>query len=121
MTKLSRVNAGFTLIEVLIALSILTVGILAVGTMQISALRGNEFSDSTTTALVLAEDKMEELFNSGYSDLELTDGSHNSGNIDEMGQSGGRFYRTWNVKEITMVVTWDNGKHHVSLDSIKRQ
>ena len=60
--------AGFTLIEVLIAIIILTVGLLAVGTMQISAIRGNFMGGSTSIALSLASEKMEDLLNSDFND-----------------------------------------------------
>jgi type IV pilus assembly protein PilV len=132
MMKVLREQGGFTLVEVLIAISILTVGLLAVGTMQISAIRGNGLSDNTTIALTLAEDKMEDLLGKSYTNGDLTNGNHVEGNIDESGQPGGFFRRTWNVtdnvpptaptdfKEITMTVSWADNKHHVSLASIKR-
>lgn len=50
---------GFTLIEVLIALSIFAIGLLALANMQILALRGNSTSQRVTTATALAEGAME--------------------------------------------------------------
>ena len=50
-------NEGWTLIEVLIAIVILTVGLLGVGSMQISAIRGNFMSGNTSIALTLASEK----------------------------------------------------------------
>jgi len=44
-------EAGFTLLEVLIAISIFMVGILAIGTMQTSALKSNSTSVGMTQAL----------------------------------------------------------------------
>ena len=135
---------GFTLIEVLIAIVILTVGLLAVGTMQISAIRGNFMSGNTSIALSLAGEKMEELLNKDFNDVELTDSNtgnnstlssitsvDNQQNISEEGVVGASaFYRRiWNIadlssptrKNIMVIVTWDNNKHHVSIASIKRQ
>src|SRR5512137_2217327 len=137
-------DQGFTLIEVLIAIVILTVGLLAVGTMQISAIRGNFMSGNTSIALSLAGEKMEELLNKDFNDAELTDSNSgnnstlssitsvdNQQNISEEGVVGASaFYRRiWNIadlssptrKNIMVIVTWDNNKHHVSIASIKRQ
>lgn len=65
---------GFTLLEVLIAIVLLTVGILAAGLMQVSALGGNSLADRTTHASTLASGAVEEIMNMGYNDplLEAT-------------------------------------------------
>ena len=52
---------GFTLIEIMIALFILSVGLLAVATMQISAIRGNAMGNDVTHATLLAQDMLEQL------------------------------------------------------------
>ena len=137
-------ESGFTLIEILIAITILTVGLLGVASMQVSAIRGNDFSGSVTTGLCLAEDRMEELMRRPYSDDLLTDANTTNAldtiiasdvdhedvpAIDATGQTvtGGPYRRVWNVedsadpdmKTITVIVTWDNDRHRVSLTSIK--
>jgi len=136
-------QAGFTLVEILIAVSILTIGLLGAASMQVSSIRGNQFSERVTTALCLAEDRMEELMRRGYSDalladlkdkpldtIDASDVDHEDlPAIDETGQTvaGGPYRRVWNVddsaapniKTITVIVTWDNNKHRVSLTSIK--
>jgi type IV pilus modification protein PilV len=135
---------GFTLIEVLIAIVILTVGLLAVGTMQISAIRGNFMSGNTSIALSLASEKMEDLLNKQYNHADLPDSV--SGNnstlssttsvdhvetVSEEGAvaSSGLFYRRiWNIanqsspttKNVMVIVTWENNRHRVSIASIKR-
>jgi type IV pilus modification protein PilV len=135
--------AGFTLIEVLIAIVILTVGLLAVGTMQISAIRGNFMGGNTSIALSLASEKMEDLLNKDFNHADLSDGvsANNSAlssttsvdhqeNISEEGVVGtGAFYRRiWNIadqssppsKSIRVIVTWENNKHRITIASIKR-
>jgi prepilin-type N-terminal cleavage/methylation domain-containing protein len=136
-------ESGFTLIEILIAITILTVGLLGVASMQVSAIRGNDFSASVTTGLCLAEDRMEELMRRPYSDDLLADLQDKPLNtiiasdvdhedlpaIDASGQTvtGGPYRRVWNVedsaapdmKTVTVIVTWDNNRHRVSLTSIK--
>jgi prepilin-type N-terminal cleavage/methylation domain-containing protein len=136
-------KAGFTLIEVLVAIVILTVGLLAVGTMQISAIRGNFMSGNTSIALSLASEKMEDLLNKDYNHADLGDSvtGNNSSltsttsvdheeNISEEGVVGaGSFYRRiWNIgdqaspttKNVTVMVAWENNKHRVTIASIKR-
>lgn len=52
-------NAGFTLIEVLAALSILAVGLLGLALLQITAIKGNANAASNTIATEVAQDKLE--------------------------------------------------------------
>ena len=138
---------GFTIIEVMIALVILAVGLLSVASLQMNAIKGNYLSDNITSALTLAEDKMEELLGLDYDNAELQDlfegnnddlGIIESGwidkeeiNINESGKvNAGHFRRIWNIadnmpiennKTIKVIVTWDNDQHQVSLTSVKRR
>ena len=52
---------GYTLIEVLIAIAIFSIGFLAVGSMQLMAMRTGVNSRSQTTVLSIAKDRAEEL------------------------------------------------------------
>jgi type IV pilus assembly protein PilV len=141
--KGKRRQSGFTLIEVLIAIAILTIGLLAVAKMQISAIQGNYFSGNTSVALSLAEDKMEDLLGRTYTDADLADTQagndadlsslvtkdHEELNINAGGTAGGIYHRIWNVadntpitdtKTITLIVTWGNDRHRVTLSCIRR-
>jgi prepilin-type N-terminal cleavage/methylation domain-containing protein len=60
---------GFNLIEILIALSILTIGLLAVAKMQGTALNGDSFASAVTESTTLAQDKLEGLLSLPYNDL----------------------------------------------------
>jgi type IV pilus modification protein PilV len=53
-------NQGFSLIEVLIAMAIFSIGILAVGTLILSTIRNNTNSNILTQATMLARAKIEE-------------------------------------------------------------
>ncbi len=64
-----REDSGFTLLEVIIAISILTFGILAVGAMQSAALRGDSFAYGRTSASTLAQDKLEYLMALPYANM----------------------------------------------------
>ena len=59
---------GFTLIEVLVAISILCFGLLGVAAMQASAIRGNDLASDLTEATVLASDHMEMLIRTAVAD-----------------------------------------------------
>jgi len=56
-----RGDTGFTLIEVLMALAIFTIGILAIGSLQVAAINGDSTARFSTEAAVLAQDTLEQL------------------------------------------------------------
>ena len=63
---------GFTLIEVLIAIVILSVGLLGMASLTVGVINGNKFSNDLTTATTLAQDKMEDVRRiriTGYSNV----------------------------------------------------
>ena len=125
--------AGFTLIEVMIAVVILMFGLLVVGSMQISAIRGNYMSGNTSMAISLAGEKMEELINKDYSKADLTAGNHGPEAILKTGTgvegTGGLYSRSWTVtnetsptrKSVVVTVSWEKNRHQVSIASIKNQ
>ena len=74
MNKIIKENQkGFTLIEVLIAMTVFAIGILGVAAMQLSAIKGNSFASGMTEATTLAQDKMEELIMIAYNNPDLND------------------------------------------------
>ena len=125
---------GWTLIEVLVAIVVLCVGLLAVGTMQISAIRGNFMGGNTSIALTLASEKMEDLLNRNYTDAALASGGHTEQVSDSGVVAAGGFYRrAWTItdtvtgasnwptmKEIIITVSWENNKHRVTISSMRR-
>lgn len=66
---------GFTLIEVLIAMAIFSIGILAVTTMQIRSINQNASARMQTEATTLAVDWMERLLALPYEDAWLDEAS----------------------------------------------
>ena len=75
MTEKQSREAGFTLLEVIISISILTVGLLAVAAMQTSAIRGNDSAYHVTEGATWAQDRLEFLMALPYGDSALSNGT----------------------------------------------
>jgi type IV pilus assembly protein PilV len=102
---------GFTLIEVLFAMIIICVGALGLAMMQGTTVQANSYSDQLTHATALAQDTIERL---NALNLDSMAGGGTETNIDEKGNAGGPFTRTWTVtnnsqysRRITVTVSWD--------------
>jgi len=101
---------GFSLIEILIAMAILALAMLAAATMQLGSIRNNASGNTVTQASMLAKAQMEVLKNTP--DIEdIADG--NEFNIDADGQPDGIYNRSWrvvnrgaNARRITVTVEW---------------
>ena len=74
MEKQDR-QAGFTLLEVIVAISILSVGLLAVASMQTAAIRGNDTAYRVTESVTWAQDRLEFLLALPYDDTALSLGT----------------------------------------------
>lgn len=59
--KTGKGEKGFTLVEVMVALGILSIGILSVASMQSAALLGTSKSNAVTQSTTVAMDRMERL------------------------------------------------------------
>ena len=108
-TKIRKASKekGFTLLEVIIAVSVLTFGLLAVASMQATAIRGNYLSGNLTGASTLAGDRVEKLLSMGYSDTDLDVGDHSD--------SRDLYTISWNVaqnaafnntKTVNVTISW---------------
>jgi type IV pilus assembly protein PilV len=75
-------EAGFTILEILIAISILAFGLLAVATMQTASIKGNSQAISITEGITLAQDKIEELIGLDYNHPDLSDTDGDGTNQD---------------------------------------
>ena len=99
-----RDERGLSLLEVLIAIIILAVALTSISYF-FSQARGNiEVTGRMRCGLALAQDKMEELKDLGYShdDLTVTDGAPHSDRVDSAGiaKADGEFYREWAVTPV---------------------
>jgi type IV pilus assembly protein PilV len=77
----SHRNEGFTILEVLIAITILAFGLLAIATMQVSSIKGNALAIGITEGITLAQDKAEELTRLAYDHALLTDTTDDGGAV----------------------------------------
>ena len=91
--KITR-EGGFTLLEVVIAISILTVGLLAVATMQTAAIRGNDIAYSVTESTTWAQDRLEALTALPYTDAALSLGT---GKADPLSPTPAGYTITYDV------------------------
>jgi type IV pilus assembly protein PilV len=89
-----RKEKGFTLIEVLIAITILAFGLLAVASMQTGAIQGNLFASGKTEAVTWAQNTMEGLMALPYAQVVPGAG----GPVVQVQEGSRRKYTiTWNV------------------------
>lgn len=107
---LSGAEAGFTLLELLLAITILTVGMLAVGIMELSSAQQNAAAYRITESATLASDRLEKLMRLPYDHADLAAGdmapsqdadavdNNLDGVIDEAGETG-NIAIAWNVSE----------------------
>ena len=121
-------NRGFTLIEVFVAIIILSVGLLAMAGLTAGITRGNSFSTRMTTATSLAKEKMEEIRGLGYSGAAGADTTttEDYGSIPQApSYRRDTFTDVANpaagMKTITVTVYWHSDVYSVSLTTILSQ
>jgi len=121
---------GFTLLEVLIAICLLTIAMMGLMTLQSRGIRGNDLGNRTTQAIALAQDQMEQLIHAASGgNFPLAAPAPNpfpdaNNPMNETGAAGGIFTRTWqlqdntpvtNAQTVTVAVSWNDliGQHQV--------
>jgi prepilin-type N-terminal cleavage/methylation domain-containing protein len=94
--KRVKQEEGYTLVEVLVALGILGFGLMAVATMQVTAIKTNAKASGMSQGVTLAQAKVEDLMNLSYSAIVALDDdgdgtnqdADNDGNDDDGGNFG---------------------------------
>jgi len=118
-------DRGFNLIEVLVAMVILSVGMLGTASLIAGIVRANQASRNVTTATTLAQDKMEEIVKSGYAGISSTNTSVPEDYGSMPGYANYRRVTTIAVdtpgvkmKTVTVQVSWKTGTNPVTLSTI---
>lgn len=113
MEKLQN-QKGFSLIELIIAITIFAVGLLAVTSMQMTSVKGNADSQYISEATYLGQEQLEKLLNLPFDDADLTDTTA-TGTPHTL--TNGNFIYNWlvtdddiltNTKTIQLDVTYNN-------------
>ena len=131
MCKLHDSNSGFTLIEVLVAMVILSVGLLGTAALITGIINSNKLSNRISTATVLAQDKMEEIKGAGYAGIGSIDDLNPYEDEDPVTDYS-KFRRVTfikgvdtpavsGLKSITVTVYWDSDNSQVELQTILAQ
>ena len=116
-----RNDRGYTLIEVLVAMIILSIGLLGGAALIVGIIQGNSRSDRLTTATLLAQEKMEDIRGLAYSGAADSTEDYNSitnyplfKRITSVVASS----PAANMKTVTVTVFWDSDNKSVVLRSI---
>ncbi len=144
MNRLQQ-NSGLTLIEVILAVALASIGLLAYGVLSGAVIERNAVSKKSSVAVTLAQDKIEELKELGtrviLSDADALDSpvydpstqswtaTAGGETIDAQGMPGGTdaiYTRTWSITpiggadyftNIGVTVSWDNAGRSVALNT----
>jgi type IV pilus assembly protein PilV len=118
---------GFSIIELLIAMSIMAIGMLAAASMQYSAVRNNTTGNTSTQATMLAKATLEMLKSQDIGSTALAVGDYEDPTgVDAGGNPGGIYNRNWridplgtNSRRISVTVEWTKfgGTRRVSVRS----
>ena len=92
--NMNKCNKGFTLIEVMIAIVILTIGLLALVSVTVMVIKGNSLNRGITTATTLAKANMETLKNESQASQTSFDNIVSSSWSDVEGFSGYQWQQT---------------------------
>jgi prepilin-type N-terminal cleavage/methylation domain-containing protein len=110
-SRASRSERGFTMIEIMVALLLTAIAVMGILSVYLAQTRASSFSRHASEAVILAQDKLEQL----RTQLAATT-SGGDVNINERGVATGVFTRRWtqtlgaSYADIVVTITWtENG------------
>jgi type IV pilus modification protein PilV len=114
--KLSKKSKGFSLIEVLVALVILSISLLALAGLMVQSTKNSSWGSHLTEAATLAQDILER-FRAVRPQTDIPEGTNND---QVTAASGVTYTRTWTVttngdstlRNITITVIWTDSVPH---------
>lgn len=130
--NLVKDRRGFTLVEVLIAICVLSIALMGLATLQSRCIRSNDLARRTTQAAALAQIKLEELIFRDAADetfaAGFTDDPDNPISVPG-DEEGAIFSRSWefyddtpvpNARTIEIQVSWNDimGQHSVGVEGV---
>ena len=108
-------SKGFSILEVLLGITIFMIGMLGVTALNISSLKSNTFSGNMSEAVIIAGDKFEELMTFEFGHGDLAAGGHPPETY--VAQNNLTYTVSWNVtddaplpertKTVNVTVEWD--------------
>jgi prepilin-type N-terminal cleavage/methylation domain-containing protein len=122
----SKRSKGFSMVEVLIALLILAISLLALAGLMVTTTRNSSFGGHMTEASTFAQDKLEQLRVSPWAGVA-------TGNDTTLGSTGITYTRNWTVtpnadgnqRWVSITLTWTdptkNSNHSIRLLSVVAQ
>jgi prepilin-type N-terminal cleavage/methylation domain-containing protein len=128
--ELLRGDTGFTLVEVLIALVIFTIGLLGTAALTVTVIQTNAISKRQSQAIVHAQDRLEEVRELGYSNAAAAQGTEYIDPATQTWAAGNAYvsYKRQTVVNadtpaagmttVTVTVSWDSDARSVSMTNI---
>lgn len=119
-------TGGFTLLEVMIALVVLSVGLLGLAALQLVAVKGNSFSSEMTYATMLAQQHAEILKGLPYTDSNLAAADEQNPHTAIGSSKGVQYSVRWTVtdntpdtdmKTVNLTVQWTSLRQGASSEA----
>ena len=115
-----RKSSGFTLLEILVAMVILTVGLLGMASLCVGIIKGNELSKEVSSATTCAREKVEDMERMGFANTTagtVTEGYGSMRNYPEYKRETIITDDTpaTDMKSVQVTVYWVSDNHQVRL------
>lgn len=128
--KVFRGRGGFTLVELMAALVVLSIGLIGLMRMQMSSIQGNAFGGRMSTAIALGQDQMENLISQDLNPWPAGPVTGTQADPTLMGRQYEDYTVTWtitpdspilNVATLDVQVQWPGGQNPVHLVCMKKR